>query len=289
MRIPVILISMSSYAIPDWAALAVSPAMDVALHPTFIGYRGRDDGWTNAAWLPLQRHHILFLVDEGYCEMRLGTQSLRFGPGQCFLLHPLSGPQIRFSQKIRFHEVYLKFTERGSAPASHGDRVFDLDQDIYCIEQAWDLGPSIDALAFYHQQDPQSQLLRYSVAQLLLRFDALYREQAQAGHALSSAQANTLIRWTRDHVQHCPEPRDIAQLLDLTPDYCSRVFKQRFGMSLRDWLIRERIQAAARRLREDPQRIEDVASGFGFSNPAHFSRQFKKHMHCTPSAWRRGS
>ena len=270
---------MSQHPLSEWARLATLKQATVQLHPSFIGYRGRDDAWSNQAWLPLEHHHIFFLVDEGHCDMQLGSRTVRFGPGECFLLHPDTGPTIAFSQKIRFHEVYIKILNNSIEE--------EINQDLMCIQQAWDLGPSIDALAVYRQQDPQSHLLRYSVAQLLLRFDALFQEQTVGSHALSTAQCNTLIRWTRDHIEHCPEPRDIAQLLDLTPDYCSRVFKQRFSMSLRDWLIRERIQEAARRLRERSDSVENIGLSLGFSNPAHFSRQFKKHMHCTPSHWRR--
>ena len=263
----------------DWARLVVAPRVQMTLHPTFIGKRLRDDAWHNDAWLPLEQHHVFFVVDKGYCDLRFDEELLRIGPGEAFLLHPALGPAVDFSPTIHFHEFYLKL-ERGTQRLDHA-------LDFCHVRQAWALSPLIEDIAVFQQQDPHSDLLRFSVAQCLLRFQELLGEQQSPLPRLSTAQCNQLMQWTRDHIHLSPEPRDIAQVLNLSLDYCSRIFKQRFGMSLRDWLIRERIQEAARRLHERSGRIEDIAEGLGFSNPAHFSRQFKKYMHCTASHWRK--
>ena len=271
---------MDQHPLETWAQMAVAPEIELSLHPTFIGLRGRTDAWHNQAWLPQQDHHVLFLVDEGYCDLTFeDARTVHIGPGDCFLLHPKTGPAVQFSQTIKFYETYIMQSRKGCSQF--------INQEFLQIKQAWGLGAAINALALYRQQDPSSNLLRFSVAQLLLRFAALLKEQQGGEHGLSSEQCNVVIQWTRAHIHLCPEPRDIAQLLNLTPDYCSRVFRQRFQMSLRDWLIRERIQEAARRLTESKDSIESVGIGLGFTDPAHFSRQFKKHMHCTPSAWRK--
>lgn len=269
---------MRRYPLADWACCCSRQNLDLDLHPTFLGARSRSDAWSSRAWLTRSGHHVLLVVDQGYCDLGTAAQRQRYGPGACFIKHPQHAPPVQFSQRIRYHECYIKLIGRTAGP--------QLAQDFMAIEQAWDLIPAIDALAVYRQQDSSSLLLRYSVAQLLLRFDALYQEQRSGVHALSTAQCNKIIRWTRQHIELVPEPRDIAQLLDLSADYCSRVCRQRFGISLRDWLIRERIQEAARRLRERSDSIEAVGQSLGFSNAAHFSRQFKRHMHCTPRGWR---
>ena len=267
-----------SYSIQEWAKAAADETVALSLHPTFIGKRFRDDAWHNHLWRPIDAHHVFFVVDEGYCDLHIDGTRTRFGPGEAFILHPELGPAVHFSPTIHFHEFYFRFTRSGKNLFHQ----YHLSQ----VKQAWALSPAIEDLALFLQQG-DSLLLRFSVAQILLRFADMMAEQKQRAPRLSDEQCNRIMQWTREHIHLNPEPRDIAQLLQLTPDYCSRIFKQRFEMNLRDWLIRERIQEAARRLLESRDRIEDVAIELGFMNPAHFSRQFKKHMHCTPGAWRR--
>src|ERR1700761_3015913 len=59
--------------------------------------------------------------------------------------------------------------------------------------------------------------------------------------------------------------------------------------SLAEWIISERLAAAATELaaRPGPVAIAAVARRCGFASPAHFSRRFKDEYGVTPREWRR--
>ena len=78
----------------------------------------------------------------------------------------------------------------------------------------------------------------------------------------------------------------LARLAGLSPTHFSRVFKQSFGTSPIDWLRRERISQAKRRLADSTDDIKEIAEQVGFSDRYFFSKDFKKHTGFTPSQFR---
>ncbi len=258
-----------------YAQALVQKPGHLRLHPEYLGTRFRDDAWSCTQWQRIEDFHILLIVDAGFCEITYQQKQLRLGPGDAILLAPMANPDIAFSQQLHFHEIYFSVGTEQIQPA------------LQHIRAAWELCPHLDEIAALHQRQDAQSLIGHQLAFVLSKFAYLLQEQeSQTG--LSIAQSNKIIQWTREHIYHQPNPNDIAALLDLTPDYCARVFRQSFGINPRDWLIKERMHEAARRLREGDDSIERIAEELGYTNPAHFSRQFKKVMHSTPSHWRTG-
>jgi AraC-like DNA-binding protein len=78
----------------------------------------------------------------------------------------------------------------------------------------------------------------------------------------------------------------LARLAGLSPTHFSRVFKTSFGTSPIDWLRRERISQAKRRLADTADDIKEIAEQVGYSDRYFFSKDFKKHTGFTPSQFR---
>jgi AraC-like DNA-binding protein len=69
------------------------------------------------------------------------------------------------------------------------------------------------------------------------------------------------------------------------PAFCRR-FRQAFHASPIDWLRRERITRAKRRLLESADSIKEIAFQVGYRDPFFFSRDFKRYSGLTPTAFR---
>ena len=80
---------------------------------------------------------------------------------------------------------------------------------------------------------------------------------------------------------------DLAALSGLSPTHFSRLFKAAFGTSPIDWLRRERITQAKRRLTETHDAIKEIAAQVGYADPFFFSKDFKYLTGFTPGAYRR--
>ena len=71
------------------------------------------------------------------------------------------------------------------------------------------------------------------------------------------------------------------------PSYFSRIFKEKFGMSLVEYVNRKRIDNAVRLLCESELSVDEILTRVGFSDRSNFYRVFSKFMDSTPSDVRR--
>jgi AraC-like DNA-binding protein len=96
----------------------------------------------------------------------------------------------------------------------------------------------------------------------------------RAQHYLNRHLADSVTRWK------------VADEANVSEDYLTRIFKKELGLSPWDYLIRLRVQAARKLLRESSESIHAVAAATGFQDQAYFCRVFRKVEGRTPSAFR---
>ena len=80
---------------------------------------------------------------------------------------------------------------------------------------------------------------------------------------------------------------DLAQLCRLSEPHFYRRFKQATGSTPIDWLRRERINHARRRLLESNDPIKQIAEQVGYNDPFFFSRDFKRYTGVAPKKYRK--
>lgn len=81
---------------------------------------------------------------------------------------------------------------------------------------------------------------------------------------------------------------DLARRARLSPRHLQRRFRELFGVGVKEFILRARIQAAARLLRASSAPIADIALDCGFYDQSAFTRQFRRRTGMTPQRYRRG-
>jgi AraC-like DNA-binding protein/ligand-binding sensor protein len=76
--------------------------------------------------------------------------------------------------------------------------------------------------------------------------------------------------------------QDLANELNLSSGHLSRVYSRTTGMTLEEFLVRQRVELSKRLLLDPRLNVAEVADRCGFCNPAYFASVFKKYVHCTP-------
>lgn len=66
-------------------------------------------------------------------------------------------------------------------------------------------------------------------------------------------------------------------------------FKNKMGLSPREYLVRKRMEVACQELRSSPKKISIIASELGYASPYEFSNQFRKHFSVYPKHFREGT
>ncbi len=80
---------------------------------------------------------------------------------------------------------------------------------------------------------------------------------------------------------------DIADSLSLNPNYLANIFKAELGISPKKYLTDYRIYQACQMLSNEETNIQDIARRVGYSNPLHFSAEFKKTKGISPTIYRK--
>jgi len=79
---------------------------------------------------------------------------------------------------------------------------------------------------------------------------------------------------------------DVAKHVYLNPDYLDRIFKKETGLSVTEYIVRERMSVARRLLSKTNLPVHAVALQVGFTNFSYFARIFKKYANLNPLEFR---
>ncbi len=102
----------------------------------------------------------------------------------------------------------------------------------------------------------------------------------------TGAIVKNAIRYMNVHLASAISRWKLAEAVNVSEDYLTRVFRKELGMSPWDYLTRLRVHAASLLLRGGSDSVRIIAAKCGFQDQAYFCRVFKKVTGCSPSVFR---
>ena len=78
---------------------------------------------------------------------------------------------------------------------------------------------------------------------------------------------------------------EIADKLEITPSYLSRIFKKVLQKSFSDYVAEVKMKEAQKLLLENNNWVYEVSQMLGYDDPYYFSKVFKKVTQMTPSEY----
>ena len=79
---------------------------------------------------------------------------------------------------------------------------------------------------------------------------------------------------------------EVSKVVDISPYYFSKLFKQETGENFIEYLTKVRMKNAEELLKDSDYSIKEICVASGYSDPNYFSRIFKKYEGVTPSEYR---
>lgn len=92
--------------------------------------------------------------------------------------------------------------------------------------------------------------------------------------------------YIKQNIQHKISREEIADYINVHPNYLSSLFKKETGLSLSEFIDKQKTDAICLFLSETELSITDIAHTFEFSSVAYFSSYFKRIFDMSPSKYR---
>lgn len=108
----------------------------------------------------------------------------------------------------------------------------------------------------------------------------------QPENSRASAGLHRAVRHIHQNLDKRISISELSELVWLTPDHFSRVFKKIMGMPPCEYIQMKRVERAQALLLSSCSSVSQVAESVGICNPAQFSRLFMKVARCTPREYR---
>ena len=158
----------------------------------------------------------------------------------------------------------------------------------------WDLFFKIDA-EYYNNTDEFSREIMLTHVDSMLKYSQRFYKRQFIGRAqlsgITVSKFNNALAayFTGDlFLNHgLPNVSILAAQLNLSPRYLSDMLKQETGKTAIELIHIYLINEAKNRLRNDDQRVSEIAYALGFEDLSYFSRLFKKQTGVTPNQFKK--
>jgi len=131
--------------------------------------------------------------------------------------------------------------------------------------------------------------LRDSSVREYLVAGLLFRMYAEIFYSAGKKVNNHYVRRVKDHINmlymYPLRVEEIAKKMNLDRRYLSRIFKERTGQSIQEYLISVRMEEARQRLSEGFS-VDETAHLCGYEDAGNFSKMFKRRFGISPAYWK---
>jgi AraC-like DNA-binding protein len=236
----------------------------------------------------------LIVYEHGPTTMFYGGRTVRLPPGQLAVFwgamphQALDADPAVVAHLVR---VPLPLVQQWALPDWFMRRLLDFD---VLLEPA-ETGPGRDLDLLKHwvglinRRSPEAERI------VILEVEARLRRMALDQRSSSvvtprPAGASRLERMANVIAQRCLEPlriTEVARAAGLTRAYATRLFHREIGMTMLEYITRQRVSHAQRLLATSERGVLDILQECGFRSPTRFYTVFRRFAGCTPGHYRR--
>lgn len=141
---------------------------------------------------------------------------------------------------------------------------------------------------YFNVGEQHDYIMDKKASVLFHKFSDMYKITMK-GSSLTNKHLKKLMEIRRQihNYQYIPEGvAEVAGLLNISTSHCQHIYKEFFGISLHQDMIKGRIEHAAALLQTTDLSVSEISALCGYENLEHFSRQFKKIKGISPKKYR---
>lgn len=250
-----------------------------------------NEGWKYSKKINrIIQHHKLIFITKG--KGHIIVQHKRYQVKEGMLLYIC--PNLQYSievdieDPVSFFSVHFSYATVGFA----GDK-WDItaDTDMLPLEP-------VQVLKDYYQINdifkklvenwigklPGYEFITKTLLQELL-FEIFQNIKKNSPNYSTSLKVEKIIEYMRHNIDNKLTLADLSKLVQLSPAYLSRVFKETTGYSVIELFNKIKVDKAKELIIEGDKKIKEVAQILGFTDEFYFSRIFKRIEGLSPSEY----
>jgi AraC-like DNA-binding protein len=234
------------------------------LNPLLLGYEycmpGKSFGPT------VRKYVLIHYIVSGKGYVIKGGRKHTVSAGQAFIIRPGEVTIYTADDKDPWLYHWVAFDGALSEKFNELDHVFPFPSDITRKMLETD----------------GNDLVEYRIAELLFKmYVILFGGKKRRHHYISKVE---------DHIRaaymHPLRVEDIASKMNLERHYLTRIFKEKTGLSISDYIINVRIEEAKNYLIQGFS-VEETARMCGYEDASNFSKLFKREVGISPAYWKK--
>jgi AraC family transcriptional regulator len=229
-----------------------------------------------------QRASFSFVLNGSYVE-NYGRQSQLRQPSTIVFHPPQESHSVDFeSETVRILSVHIDF-ERLTYIREYSN-VLDSPVSRRTEMIAW-LGRRI-----YREFDRMDALSALAIEGLILEILVnASRDESGSGEQKSPRWLEQAKEFLHAHFSESLVLEDVAKAVGVHRVHLSRVFREKFGCTIGEYVRRLRVEFARREISATDLSFSEIALAAGFSDQSHLNKTFKSLSGFTPSEYRKTS
>lgn len=144
---------------------------------------------------------------------------------------------------------------------------------------------------FYIKDEQNCTMINLYLEQILISLSRIYKGNVGYIDKKSSSTSNyavyNALRYIDREYMYITNVKSVAKELSYSEYYLSHIFSEKVGMSIKEYIIKKKLQSAAQMLRITNLSVGEISDSLNFSNQHTFRQAFKKEYGMSPSEYRK--
>lgn len=240
-----------------------------------------------AAGPAVREHYLMHYCLSGRGVYRAQGVSYEIGPGEGFLILPGELSSHQADDQEPWSHIWVGFS--GSRAAQYLQCCgLGKEHRTYQCAQPQRLEACVEAMMSFDTAGAGNELLLLGELYTFLGWVAQSAQgSARRSRETGSEYVELAMEYIRNHFQEDLTVAKLARYVGLNRSYLTTVFQNTINMSPQQYLMRFRMERAAKMLQEKNLTVGEIARSCGYPDPLTFSKAFKRTLGVTPSQYRR--
>lgn len=236
----------------------------------------------------VREEFLLHFVLKGKGRYWNGESWFSIGPDSAFLIYPGAETLYMADQEDPWYYCWVGF-HGGSAGRVMERAGFTREEPVIGFDEGAQVLETLHSIMQMDEDSLTESFFRRAGINLVIGFllmGSTNREGMASAEAEESSYTAYAARYLQRHFAEKILVADVASKIGISRSYLVRLFRQHYGISPQEYLIRLRMKHASECLVFTDDSIGNVASECGYADPLAFSRSFKQRFGKSPSLYR---